>query len=286
MPLSNLLVILGVASFLLVLAMFPSFRNGLKVLLGGFLNLFIEDTAKSPKGAAAIFDKAIEEAQDKYNKADDTLRSITGRLDAVMKQRDEAARLVKEYEEKARRAMAHGREDDARLYAEKRQDAIISYDQYSKAYEQLIPVVKQAKDKCILPDGKELSLERSVTIERKEHFDELAMCYTSQRERFTREFERAKQANAKIYLLVEKASWEKAYAGIYRSQMSPQSLIASMTTWLARYNCSLLFCQSETSGKLIRDVLIKEMREHLIQYDTGAVQMSQESDITSAVHKK
>lgn len=140
--------------------------------------------------------------------------------------------------------------------------------------------------KCILPDGKELSLERSVTIERKEHFDELAMCYTSQRERFTREFEHAKQANAKIYLLVEKASWEKAYAGIYRSQMSPQSLIASMTTWLARYNCSLLFCQSETSGKLIRDVLIKEMREHLIQYDTGAVQMSQESDITSAVHKK
>lgn len=146
MPLSNLLVILGVTCFLLVLAMFPSFRNGLKVLLGGFLNLFIEDTAKSPKGAAAIFDKAIEEAQDKYNKADDTLRSITGRLDAVMKQRDEAARLVKEYEEKARRAMAHGREDDARLYAEKRQDAIISYDQYSKAYEQLIPVVKQAKD--------------------------------------------------------------------------------------------------------------------------------------------
>ena len=140
--------------------------------------------------------------------------------------------------------------------------------------------------KCVLPDGKELSLERNVTIERKEHFDELAMCYTSQRERFTKEFERAKQVNAKIYLLVEKASWEKAYAGIYRSQMSSQSLIASMTTWLARYNCSLLFCQPETSGKLIRDVLIKEMRQYLIRYDTGAVKVSKEPNTTSTVHKK
>ena len=122
-------------------------------------------------------------------------------------------------------------------------------------------------------------------MEMKEHFDELAMCYTSQRERFTREFERAKQSNAKIYLLVEKASWEKAYAGIYRSQMSSQSLIASMTTWLARYNCSLLFCQPETSGKLIRDVLIKEMRERLIEYDTETIQMPKKSNSTSSIHK-
>lgn len=139
--------------------------------------------------------------------------------------------------------------------------------------------------KCTLPDGNELSLEKIVSIERKEHFDELAMCYTSQRERFTREFERAKQSNAKIYLLVEKASWEKAYAGIYRSQMSSQSLIASMTTWLARYNCSLLFCQPETSGKLIRDVLIKEMRERLIEYDTETIQMPKKSNSTSSIHK-
>lgn len=132
--------------------------------------------------------------------------------------------------------------------------------------------------KCVLLSGEEYSIENRVCIERKEHFDELAMCYTSQRDRFTREFERAKQSNAKVYLLVEKASWEKAYAGIYRSRMSPQSLVASMTTWLARYNCSLLFCQPETSGKLIHDVLIKEMRENLITHDPEPIQDSKKSN--------
>lgn len=120
---------------------------------------------------------------------------------------------------------------------------------------------------CILQDGTIFTLEKSVVVERKEHFDELAICYTSQRERFTNEFERAKQANAKIYLLVEKATWEKAYAGIYRSRMTPQALVASLTAWFARYDCKPIFCQPETSGKLIRDILQREMKEALLKYE-------------------
>jgi hypothetical protein len=108
-----------------------------------------------------------------------------------------------------------------------------------------------------------LDLRDSVAIERKMDLDEIAHCYCQDRKRFEREFERARKSGAKVYLLVENASWEKAYSGVYRSQMRPESLVASMTAWLARYRCQLIFCKEETSGKLIHDILYREMKERL-----------------------
>lgn len=108
-----------------------------------------------------------------------------------------------------------------------------------------------------------LDLRDSISIERKMDLAELAHCYCQDRKRFEREFERASASNAKIYLLIENANWEKAYAGVYRSQMKPEALIASMTAWLARYNCQILLCQEETSGQLIHDILYREMKERL-----------------------
>ena len=116
---------------------------------------------------------------------------------------------------------------------------------------------------CTLPSGKVFSLEDKVAIERKMNLDELAMCYTRERARFTREFDRSMAVNGKLYLLVENADWEKAYNGSYRSQVKPQSLIASMFAWLARYNCQILMCKEDTSGKVIHDILYREMKEKL-----------------------
>ena len=116
---------------------------------------------------------------------------------------------------------------------------------------------------CTLPNGEVYSLENLVSIERKMNLDEIAMCYTRERPRFKREFERARDAGAKVYLLIENGDWEKAYTGSYRSQVKPEALTASIIAWLARYNCQLLFCKEETSGKLIHDVLYREMKEHL-----------------------
>lgn len=105
----------------------------------------------------------------------------------------------------------------------------------------------------------------NVAVERKMDFDELANCYCRQRKRFTAEFERAKRAGTKIYLLIEEASWEDAYSGAYHSKMKPQSLVASILTWLARYDCQILFCSRRTSGKLIHDILFREAREALMR---------------------
>ena len=117
--------------------------------------------------------------------------------------------------------------------------------------------------KCKLPDGSELDLSEMCAVERKMSLDEICSCYGSNRIRFTKEFERAKKAGAKLYLLIEGASWESAYAGVYRSRMSPNSLVASLTAWLARYNCQLIFCDPDTSGRLIRDLLYRELKERL-----------------------
>ena len=115
--------------------------------------------------------------------------------------------------------------------------------------------------KYLLPGGTAHRL--NVAVERKMSFDELCGCFCKGRGRFTREFERAKEAKAKVYLLIENASWEKAFAGEYRSQMSAQAFVASITAWQARYNCQIQFCKAETSGKLIREILYRELKERL-----------------------
>lgn len=109
-----------------------------------------------------------------------------------------------------------------------------------------------------------VSLSGCVTVERKMSLDELANCYCSQRERFTREFERAREAGARVYLLVECGSWEKAFSGDYRSRMAASSMVASMCTWMARYDCPIVFCTPRMTGKLVAEILRKEGRERML----------------------
>lgn len=117
--------------------------------------------------------------------------------------------------------------------------------------------------KCILPDGAELDFSNKVAIERKMSIEELCMCLGAQRKRFANEFERALEAGTKIYLIVEGGSWEKIYAGKYKSKMTPQALVASIDAFRSRYGMQLDFCKAETTGRLIKDILYRELKEYL-----------------------
>lgn len=112
-------------------------------------------------------------------------------------------------------------------------------------------------------DSENQWIQIPVAIERKMSLDELAGCFTHDRARFEREFERAKADDAIIYLLVEDATWEKLLAGRYRSQFNPKAFLGSITAWSARYGLRLIFCKSETSGRLIGEILYRELREKL-----------------------
>lgn len=116
-----------------------------------------------------------------------------------------------------------------------------------------------------LPDGFFYSLNDKVCVERKMNLDEICTCFTKQRSRFVREFERAKEVGARIYLLIENADYEKAYSGDYRSQMKPNALTASLLAFQARYDCRIVFCPVQMSGRIIKDILYREMKERLTE---------------------
>lgn len=116
---------------------------------------------------------------------------------------------------------------------------------------------------CTLPDGSTLDFSNRVAIERKMNLDEICMCCGRERKRFEREFERAKEDGCRIYLLVEDGNWEKSYGGKYRSLLNPAALTASLNAFRARYGMQLDFCKEETTGKLIHDILYRELKEYL-----------------------
>ena len=113
--------------------------------------------------------------------------------------------------------------------------------------------------KTILRDDIEFSLADKVCIERKMSLDELAGCFTR-----GREFQRAKDAGAKIYLLVENGSYEKIVLHDYRSLLKPKAFITSLCAFQARYDLRVIFCESTVAPLIIYDILHYELREALL----------------------
>ena len=127
---------------------------------------------------------------------------------------------------------------------------------------------------AVLPDGRpiydtENRIHPRITIERKESLDELAQCFTRSRDRFRREFQRAADHQARIFLIVENASFEKLVNGRYRSRFNPNAFLASVTAYTVRYNMNLLFCKEDTSGRLIKEILYRDLKERLERGEFG-----------------
>lgn len=106
-------------------------------------------------------------------------------------------------------------------------------------------------------------------VERKMSLDELAMCFTRDRDRFRKEFQRASDNNAKVYLLVENGSWEAILNHRYRSRLHPNAFMATLTAWTVRYNIVPIFCKAGTSGKLIKELLYRDIKEQVEQGKCG-----------------
>lgn len=100
-----------------------------------------------------------------------------------------------------------------------------------------------------------------VAIERKMSLDELATCFTSERDRFQAEMERLSEAGIHTYLLVEDGGWEDIYRGRYRSKLHPGAFMGSLLWWMTHYKLNIVFCKHGTSGRLIGDILKYEVCE-------------------------
>ena len=117
------------------------------------------------------------------------------------------------------------------------------------------------------------SYENKICIEKKNSFTEIAGCFvnnkrTRNRDRFKREFERAVEAGAKVVLLIEdekeklllrktydankEMTAEQRQKGTWRSQLSANSLIASIASWKDRYNLDLVFTDKrKTASEMV-----------------------------------
>ena len=125
-----------------------------------------------------------------------------------------------------------------------------------------------------LPSGEKLydasaAVTAMCVIERKMSLDELAGNLTRGRDRFRREFEKAQEAGATVYLLVEDGSWDKILKHEYRSKFTPEAFFASLTAWQARYDLRIIFCPHTITAKLIQEILYRDMKERLENGEIG-----------------
>ena len=159
------------ALFVVALILFPEFRKKLGVLIKGTLNVFIEDAAKTPEGADAVFSQAIEEMQVKYNQAANTLNKLSGELKHAEISVDRLTKEIATVEAKCEGLVKAGNMKDAEIYASRRAELISDLNNKKEAITRLKPMVADAQgiyEAC----GKKL---RDLQRTRKETVEKLKM---------------------------------------------------------------------------------------------------------------
>ncbi len=114
------------------------------------------------------------------------------------------------------------------------------------------------KGKKLYPEG--VPIQAGCIIERKSSLEELSGNLTHDRERFIKELEKAADAGATVYLLIENGNIQKIYAGHYRTKFDKNAYFASFVAMLAKYHIQPIFCPAEISGRIIYEILYRELR--------------------------
>lgn len=108
------------------------------------------------------------------------------------------------------------------------------------------------------------TMERRFVIERKHNLDELCGNMTADRDRFEREFLRAKAYGTKVYLIIEEATWDDVFLQNYRSRLSAKSLLGTLWSWQTRFNVTVILCPKRRTGAMIYGILAYAAREVLL----------------------
>lgn len=120
MSLSSLIFIFVVVAIILIFICFP----GARALLKGFIGIFIKDMATTPEGAEAIYRDKIEEAQEKYNIADDALKKISGRLSMARRDMETLLERRKKVESECEALVKNNKLEAAQLKCEERDEIL------------------------------------------------------------------------------------------------------------------------------------------------------------------
>ena len=107
------------------------------------------------------------------------------------------------------------------------------------------------------------TFEDEIAFERKANLDEIAGNFTVGRERFEREMIRAKARGMKLFLVVENATWTDIFLHNYRSRLEPKSLFASLMSWQAEYNLTVIVCKPSETAQILYSTLYYWVRDRL-----------------------
>lgn len=139
--------ILGAVALLIVIALilFPEFRRSLKVFGSGFLSMFVQDLAKTPEGATAVYNEAIEEEHELYRKACNVLEKVSGEHQAAQQNLIKLQEAKKKIEATCEKLVREGRDNDALVYAEKLSEVNNDIERAKKVIAEYEPYVEEAK---------------------------------------------------------------------------------------------------------------------------------------------
>ena len=116
-----------------------------RTLAKGFLNLFFEDVAKTPQGANAIYQQAIEECQKDYNKADNNLKRVSGMLISHKNKVSELEKNISADKTRCENLVQANRFEDAELIAQRISEMEEEKVIYINKIKELEPMLESAK---------------------------------------------------------------------------------------------------------------------------------------------
>lgn len=137
-----------------------------RILVKGFFGLFITNVAKTPEGAEAIYQEAIEEAQLDYNKANDTLNILAGKYETAKKNLAKTKEEMESTKNKCEQLAKSNEFEKLDIYSTKLDDIRMDLDLYVKEIEKYKPMYEDASLVCNKLEAtlKKLKKEKSTVV--------------------------------------------------------------------------------------------------------------------------
>ena len=178
MELGKLIFAAVVFLIILIFIMFPEART----LFSGITRVFIKDMASTPEGAAAIYSEKIDQAQDRYNKADNAYRIAAGKLSNAQRDMKNLKAKLEKVESECESLVKANKMDLAQLKADEHEEIISDIERYKeliKAYEGAANTAKEAQEMCeknlrkLKRESKEVVENMKVKKQLQEVYDDM-----------------------------------------------------------------------------------------------------------------
>lgn len=146
------------------LAAFFIFGGGkLTTLLKGFVGVFVEDLTKTPEGAAAVYNQAIEQGTRDYSQANDTLQKIAGQLDTAIKTHLNFKKQLEVCEVNCNNFAKNQQWEKLDLFAKEREELLEEIENQELVINDLKPLFEEAKAINIHLEEKLVKLKKDKT---------------------------------------------------------------------------------------------------------------------------